>query len=155
MVISHLMRCIASSLRCRKAYGISKLANILFASELARRFGNVGITSYSVHPGLVATELMRHIDADFFRVGGKDGIAAKVYTWVKDSFNNALALDPNGGALTQLYVATAPAEVLKPHNGAFYSPIALRIEPSATARDEALARELWEYSMDLIKPFAN
>jgi len=136
-----------------KAYGVSKLSNVLFASELARRYGAVGVTSYSVHPGLVATELMRHVDADFFKLGGHDGFAAKVYTWVKDSFNNALALDPNGGALTQLFVATAPSNVIEQYNGAYYSPIALRIDPSAVARDEVLAKKLYDYSLGIVKPF--
>ena len=44
-----------------EAYGQSKLANILFAKEFGRRFADQGITTYSVHPGAVITELGRDI----------------------------------------------------------------------------------------------
>jgi NAD(P)-dependent dehydrogenase (short-subunit alcohol dehydrogenase family) len=43
------------------AYGQSKLANVLFSAELARRVAGTGITTYSLHPGVINTELSRHI----------------------------------------------------------------------------------------------
>jgi len=44
-----------------KAYGQSKLANILFTQELAKRLKGTGISAYSLHPGVIATELGRHM----------------------------------------------------------------------------------------------
>ena len=43
------------------AYGQSKLANILFTRELANRLRGTGVNVYSLHPGLIATELSRHV----------------------------------------------------------------------------------------------
>ena len=45
-----------------KAYGQSKLANILFSKELAKRLQGTGVTTYSLHPGVIATDLGRHIE---------------------------------------------------------------------------------------------
>ena len=45
-----------------KAYGQSKLANILFSKELAKRLQGTGVAAYSLHPGVIATDLGRHIE---------------------------------------------------------------------------------------------
>jgi retinol dehydrogenase-12 len=45
------------------AYGQSKLANILFTRELAKRLEGTGVTTYTLHPGVVDTELVRYIDS--------------------------------------------------------------------------------------------
>ncbi|XP_023726530.1 retinol dehydrogenase 14 isoform X2 [Cryptotermes secundus] len=49
-----------------KAYCQSKLANVLFCKELARRLQDTGVTTYAVHPGVVLTDLQRHWDTSFF-----------------------------------------------------------------------------------------
>ncbi len=50
----------SASYRPMTAYAQSKLANILFATELSRRLRGSGINVYAVHPGVVSTELERH-----------------------------------------------------------------------------------------------
>ncbi len=46
-----------------EAYGQAKTANVLFSRELDRRFGEHGVHAYAVHPGMIITELGRHLDA--------------------------------------------------------------------------------------------
>ena len=76
-----------------KAYGQSKLANILFANELSRRLGP-GQTANSLHPGVIATNLGRHLP----------GVAHTVFGVLKPLFLKTI---PQGSA-TQVYVATHP-----------------------------------------------
>jgi NAD(P)-dependent dehydrogenase (short-subunit alcohol dehydrogenase family) len=79
------------------AYGQSKLANIIFSNELARRFNGTGVTSNAVHPGSIKTELMRHVTASIK--------TSKMINFVYDLLDVAVTifqLDPNGGALTQV-----------------------------------------------------
>lgn len=80
------------------AYGQSKLANVLFSNELARQFNGTGVTSNSLHPGIIKTELARHI---------KESVKSNFYLEkLYESMNilfNVLQLDADGGALTQVY----------------------------------------------------
>jgi retinol dehydrogenase-12 len=78
------------------AYGQSKLANILFSNELARQFNGTGVTSNSLHPGVIKTELARHIEASL------TGIAQSFYTFLSENLMQLAQLDADGGALTQV-----------------------------------------------------
>jgi len=113
------------------AYSLSKLLNILFTDELARRLVGTGVTANSVHPGFLRTELAREA-AGFYKI-----FFAAVRPFQKG---------PEAGADTVVYAATAPemATVTGQYIAA-HAPI----EPSALARDRAAAQRLWEISARL------
>jgi NAD(P)-dependent dehydrogenase (short-subunit alcohol dehydrogenase family) len=115
-------------------YCRSKLANVLFANELARRLAGTKVTSNSVHPGYVATNFAREGDTGMFG-------------WFSSTFGRIASISPAKGADTVVYLAASPAvdEVTGQY---FYKrrPIA----PSAAATDEATARRLWEVSEQLV-----
>ena len=115
---------------CLQAYGDSKLANVLFTFETARRWGGRGITANAVHPGVLATEIWK-----------KTSLAPRLlllpFTWFMagpDVGGKAvmnLVADPSRDALTGRYFHVQREET-----------------PSPQARDGALARELWERSVE-------
>lgn len=119
-----------------KRYGQSKLANLLFARELAAQ--NPTITSVSVHPGVILTDLYQSLNANVFVRAG---------LWVYGLF---FALLPGhfasvvGGALTQTWAAVVPREKL--HNGAYYVPVGVESKGSSKARDQGLQKKLWEWT---------
>ncbi|XP_010643643.1 retinol dehydrogenase 11 isoform X2 [Fukomys damarensis] len=113
------------------AYCHSKLANILFTRELARRLQGSGITTYSVHPGSVSSELIRH--SSFMRL----------MWWLFYYFLKT----PQQGAQTSLYCALA--EGLEVLNGNHFSDCHVTWV-SAQARNETIARRLWDVSCDLL-----
>jgi NAD(P)-dependent dehydrogenase (short-subunit alcohol dehydrogenase family) len=112
-----------------RAYGWSKQANIHFARELDRRAPVPGLRAYAFHPGFVATR--------FGHEGG--GIVGALIKLTQRLF----ARDSQKGAETGVWLATArPAP--EPRGGYFVDRAA--VTPSAAARDEAMARELWARS---------
>jgi NAD(P)-dependent dehydrogenase (short-subunit alcohol dehydrogenase family) len=121
------------------AYSQSKLANLMFTYELARRLSGAGTTTtiaVAAHPGLAATELTRHTPA----------IAAFVYA-------RLISQDPAMGALPVLRAATDPGVA----GGQYYGPgrlLGTRGYPelarsSRQSRDTALQRRLWTVSEEL------
>ncbi|MFQ5699945.1 MAG: SDR family oxidoreductase [Myxococcota bacterium] len=114
--------------RSMAAYGRSKLANLLFTRELARRLAGSQVDVNAVHPGGVAT-----------RIGQGDG------GWVALLFRlgRPFLLRPEQGADTPLWLATS--DELAGESGLYFIR-RKRVEPSAAARDDRLARELWERS---------
>jgi WW domain-containing oxidoreductase len=116
-----------------RMYGRSKLANILFARSLAHRFsaGGTRRTAYSLHPGVIRTNLTRHI-AD------ADSLLAPMRPNMKSI---------EQGAATTLYVATQPG--LEVHSGHYFSDCAVaKTIPQGT--DDALGETLWKLSEDRI-----
>jgi NAD(P)-dependent dehydrogenase (short-subunit alcohol dehydrogenase family) len=116
-----------------KMYGTSKLANILFTRELARRLGGGGQTANTLHPGVIATNIARTLPAPA-------RLAFKVLAPVA-------CKTPAQGAATQSYLAASPA--VAKVNGAYYADC----NPSETTpvgRDMALAARLWEASESLL-----
>lgn len=114
-----------------KRYGASKAANILFASELARRHPE--ITSVSLHPGTVSTDLYRSIENrgnQFVRHG-------------IELFKPMILQDVQIGALNQIWAAIADREHLI--NGAYYVPVGEPIEKQYTT-DADMGRKLWEWT---------
>lgn len=108
-------------------YGRSKLLNILFTRELARRLAGSGITVNCFHPGFVAT-----------RLGNQDGGISKIW-----GMSTAGALRPEEGARTLLYLATSPdvAQI----TGEYFSNS--RVEKlSRNALNDADAARLWDES---------
>jgi retinol dehydrogenase-14 len=113
------------------AYSASKLCNILFAAELARRLAGSGVTSNSLHPGVVATRFGRDDP-------GWLGAATRVLT--------PLFRSARKGARTSLYLA-ASSDV-EGVTGRYFSDF-VAVRPSRAARDEVAARRLWEISARL------
>lgn len=127
------------------AYGQSKLANILFSNELSRRFNSSGVTANAVHPGMVMTNLSRHLVA-IIRKSAFSPILYPAFV----VFMSA-CMDADTGALTQLYLATSPeAETI---TGKYYHAIATETLPSHHALNETLAAELWSVSEKLTRKF--
>ena len=116
-----------------KAYGASKLANILFTRELARRLGNGTQTANTLHPGVISTGITRTIPA-------LGQMAMKMASPL-------ILKTPAQGAATQCYLAASPA--VAKVTGAYYADC----NPSETtpiARDMALAARLWQESEALV-----
>jgi len=111
-----------------KVYGRSKLANILFTRELARRLAGTGVTANCFHPGVVAT-----------RFGSSSGgFASLVIPLLRPFF-----ISPEKGGDTLVYLASAP-EVANT-TGQYFVKRKIE-EPSAAARDDQAAKRLWEAS---------
>ena len=129
-----------------KAYGQSKLANLLFAFELGRRAGAAGLplTSVAAHPGYAATNLQ----ATGPRMAGS-GLEERIMGIV----NRVVAQDEEHGALPTLYAATEPDLPSGTYIGPD-GPLEMRGRPrlvgaSDRAWDEQTARRLWETSEEL------
>jgi NAD(P)-dependent dehydrogenase (short-subunit alcohol dehydrogenase family) len=107
-----------------REYSVSKLSNVLFTQELARRLDGRGVTAYALHPGVVASDIWRRLP------------------WPVRPLIKLRMISPEDGARTSLYCATSPevADV----TGRFYDKSRER-EPSAVATAE-LAGELWRRS---------
>ncbi len=114
-----------------RAYGQSKLGNILFTNELARRMAGTGVTVNSVHPGGVATNL-----------GKNNGALARGFIALFGAFSRT----PEKGAETQIYLATSP-EVDGVTGQYFVDCKPAR--SSAESRDEHVAHRLWEVSAQM------
>uniref|UniRef100_A0A668AHR7 Si:dkey-94e7.2 n=2 Tax=Myripristis murdjan TaxID=586833 RepID=A0A668AHR7_9TELE len=116
----------------RRAYGQSKLANILFTRSLARRLQGTGVTAYAVHPGIVRTELKRHMNL-FLLVSWK----------IVRPFTKTCVQ----GAQTSIYCAVEPE--LDKDSGGYYCDCKLSGCTSA-ARDDIVAEKLWEVSCQML-----
>ena len=117
-----------------RAYGQSKIANVLFANELARRLKNDGVTANALHPGVIATNLGRHMNPLLGVVFGVFGF------WMMKSVAQ--------GAATSCYVATHPDN--DDVTGKYFADC--RIAPaSETSQSIALAEQLWQTSEALIQ----
>lgn len=122
-----------------EAYGQSKTANVLFAAELDRRYSSLGVHAYSVHPGMVATDLGRHFNRDDYADLVKRAEAAG------SSLPDPVQVDV--GAATSVWAASAPE--LDDHGGAYLADVAVA-EPARHARDLEIASALWSLSEDLV-----
>jgi retinol dehydrogenase-12 len=105
-------------------YAVSKLCNVLFSQELARRLDGTGVTSYALHPGVVASDIWRRVP------------------WPVRPLMTRRMLSTEEGALTSLYCATAPE--LAALSGRYYEACLDR-DPSPVATPE-LGKLLWEQS---------
>jgi retinol dehydrogenase 12 len=110
-------------------YAVSKLCNVLYTQELARRLAGTGVTSYSLHPGVVASDIWRRVP------------------WPVRPLVTRRMLTVDQGAQTSLYCATSPELAMV--SGRYYDNCAER-EPSPVATAE-LARQLWEHSEAWVK----
>ncbi len=123
------------------AYGQSKLADLMFAYELARRLEAAGspVLSVAAHPGYAATELQSHTESFQDRL--------------MQLGNRFMAQDAAAGALPELYAATMPDV----RNGEFYGPDGIgevrgsprRVGSSGASKDTRVAERLWERATEL------
>jgi NAD(P)-dependent dehydrogenase (short-subunit alcohol dehydrogenase family) len=111
-----------------RVYSMTKLANILFTHELARRLESAGVTANAVHPGVIATRLLANY-LDVPLVGG--------------TIARAFGGKPERGAETIIYLAASP-DVAGITGGYYVNRQESRSSPSSY--DEGIARELWEVS---------
>src|SRR6266516_3489274 len=114
-----------------RAYASSKLANILFTRELARRLEGTRVTANCAHPGMVRTRFGREA-----RLPVRAGV----------TLARPFMLSPRRGADTIVYLATSPEVAAA--TGGYYAKRQRR-EPSAAARDDAAAKRLWQLSEEL------
>jgi NAD(P)-dependent dehydrogenase (short-subunit alcohol dehydrogenase family) len=124
-----------------RAYGQSKLANLLFTAELQRRLSAVGSTvlATAAHPGYASTNLQFHSGQRLFDMLSVAG-------------NRIVAQDADGGALPTLYAATAeiPGDSYAGPGGLMEVRGAPKlVDRSAAAKDAAVARRLWDVSEQL------
>ena len=106
-------------------YGVSKLANVLFSAELARRLAGSGVTTYALHPGVVATDVWRSVP------------------WPLRSLIKLTMTSTEEGAATTLHCATSAEAGAQ--TGLYYNASRVKA-PSALAQDPALAADLWRHS---------
>jgi retinol dehydrogenase 12 len=114
----------ARTIAAMHEYAVSKLCNVLFTQELARRLAGTGVTAYALHPGVVASDIWRRIP------------------WPVRPLLTRRMLTVDEGAKTSLYCATAPE--LAQVSGRYYEVCAER-QPSPVATPE-LGAQLWERS---------
>jgi NAD(P)-dependent dehydrogenase (short-subunit alcohol dehydrogenase family) len=114
-----------------KVYGRSKLCNILYTRELARRWAGTGVTVNSLHPGFVATRFADH----------SGGLFSYIVRMAK-----TFAISPEKGADTIVYLASS-LEVAHVSGGYFYK--CRPAMPSKEAQDDAAANRLWQESTRL------
>jgi retinol dehydrogenase-14 len=117
-----------------RAYTRSKLANVLFAAELARRLQGSGVTSNSLHPGAVATNIW-----------------SGAPTWAKPLIQilvRPFMLSPEQGGATIVQLATSPE--LEGVTGKYFEK-GRAVTPAPLARDEALGKRLWDVSARLVR----
>lgn len=114
-----------------RAYGKSKLANILFTNELDRRLASSGVTVNALHPGFVATN-----------IGGNNGWLVRLFL----PLIRLSAISADEGAETSIYLAASP-EVEGVSGKYFYKK---RVKDSSEfSQDEEAARRLWDISAQL------
>lgn len=117
-------------------YAQSKLANVLFTMELDRRYGEE-IATNCLHPGVVGT-----------RLANKKAGALTSTVW---SMYKPFAAAPDKGAATSVYLATSPE--VRDVSGRYFDENQCLQKPSSLARNEQLARRLWEYSERAVKDY--
>jgi NAD(P)-dependent dehydrogenase (short-subunit alcohol dehydrogenase family) len=116
-----------------RVYGHSKLANILFARELARRLAGTGVTSNALHPGFVSTRF------------GESGTGFSRYLWDAAMY---LAISPQEGARTPVYLASSPE--VEGETGEYYYKCKVA-KTTPAGRDAAMAERLWELSEGMLR----
>lgn len=114
----------------RKAYAASKLANVMFTRELARRLDGSGVTVNAVHPGVVGTELWRFLP--------------RPLAWV----TSRVMLTPEQGAQPTIWLATAPELA---HTTGRYFDRLVEAEPSEASRDEDAVARLWAWTESVLE----
>jgi NAD(P)-dependent dehydrogenase (short-subunit alcohol dehydrogenase family) len=119
------------------AYGVSKLANALCSLELAKRLSDTNATSNSVHPGVIMTNLSKHLPA-------WQQWAGKYFGWI-------FMKDIPEGAATTSYVATSPD--LIGVRGFYFADCNVNEGETPYTYDEGMAAQLWQVSEELTRDY--
>jgi len=123
--------------RASRAYAQSKLANILFTNELHKRLEGSNVSVFSLHPGVIKTELARHWQKEVNPI-----------KWNLMMFMGAIFFKtPKQGAQTTIYCAVEPG--LEKESGKYFSDCKVK-EPAAVAKDDGVAKKLWELSESIV-----
>lgn len=118
-----------------RRYGQSKLANILYAVELARRYPD--ITSLSIHPGVIET-----------------GLVSNLGFWNRaliHATNYGKMSTPEEGSRNQLWAATGPKDGMT--SGAFYEPIGVPGKKDKESTSEDLTKQLWDWTQKELEAY--
>ena len=121
-----------------RMYGRSKLANGLFAFELARRIDKTSATANVLHPGTIETDIWRNFGED------------RRHPHAGEMFGGALVKTTPQGAATTCYVATNPA--LNRVNGKYFADCHQAV-PNGYMKDHEMAARLWDESVELTKSY--
>lgn len=116
-----------------RAYSASKLANVLFTYELARRLAGQGVTVNCLHPGFVASNFAKN-----------NGLLARMGMKLLSPF----ALSSEEGAETSIYLASSPE--VEGVTGKYFAK-KRPVKSAAQTYDEAVARRLWKISGELVR----
>ena len=120
-----------------RAYGQSKLANVLFTNELARKLEGTKVTVNSLHPGVVRTGFGRNS-------GGVIGAVFAVFQTIGSPF----LLDAGQGAETSIYLASSPE--VETTTGEYFVK-SKSVSSNDESYDPEIARRLWDVSEELVK----
>ena len=126
--------------RSRVAYGLSKIGNIAYTKELHKRYATSNVTSYSLHPGVVATDIQRHLFEQY-------PILLKIVSLLRPVLKIFVKNAKEGAQTT---ICCAVEEGLEKLSGEFFSDC----EISSTTKDaenEDFAKRLWDFSMKATK----
>jgi NAD(P)-dependent dehydrogenase (short-subunit alcohol dehydrogenase family) len=116
-----------------RAYGNSKLCNILFTRELARRLGDTGVTANCLHPGFVGTRFGQNNANNMFM----KGLARLIMSF---------GLKPEDGAKTIIHLASSPD--VATISGEYFYKCKVE-EPTLAAQDDGAAAKLWDVSKQI------
>jgi NAD(P)-dependent dehydrogenase (short-subunit alcohol dehydrogenase family) len=119
-----------------KAYGRSKLMNLLTAKEVHRRYGDQGIVASSFHPGAVRTPIW-----------SKGGVLARILGTVMSPF----MVNANQGADTMIWLASSNDDASAAADGNYF--FKRKLKHTADFATDAAAKELWEVSQELVNPY--
>ncbi|CAH0562520.1 unnamed protein product [Brassicogethes aeneus] len=122
------------------AYQQSKLANVVFTVELARRLeaANIqNVKTYSLHPGVIATELGRHLGATYF----------SFVLWAWRNIATYFIKTPEQGAQTTIYCAVD--EACANESGLYYSDCATKNAAKQALKEET-GKQLWQVSLKMV-----
>ena len=121
---------------CR--YGQSKLAQIYFTQELAKRFENIGV--YSLHPGMVNTNIFRYTKLQFGNIGALIAVI----------FSRVFGKSPKEGAQTSIFCCVDESLQNPKTSGSYYVDCK-RVELKPWLMDERRQEVLWNISRKLVK----